>query len=503
MPNRILNILLCRSNDVVDTRVERARPVEQNVGVQRNVARQPRQLPGVARPRQNEVPRPAIQRPAAPIAPVVLAIAAPPRQQPVRQVNTARPEVATLVPPAAGAQLPDGSLEMTLPAPFSDMSSRQKIDALVIAASGLERKNHGRTLASLYAAASRGQQVDFREPVVKIETRKLSSQACRKFALEIALKSEGHRHEISTLSAALLEHALPEQTEFVILGVNISRDRLARWAMSQQLPGNIIVTDETRNADKLLMAENSQTVHELAIEKVGEAKFNRMRGKIPPGRQISTDDTEVGIRKYLATTASPETALRGLTRVMRKTNANNSFDEAADEVARGMPASLRSTMSVIWSYIQHVDTPALKERLCESMTNKLREIAMEGPCNVGACQRLLDIPTAIDWSVTEDISIEDLRRELAEIAAEVNEKYESEDDYYAQHRVEDGWEEAKGQDVDPNVNPELVPENLQDELKTELKKSLFSEKAEIELVVLRNIDATLVQDEIKRLLPGF
>ena len=382
-----------------------------------------------------------------------------------------------------------------------------KIDLLMQSAEDLRRSGGQHSLAELYSAAYRGLNVDFGPPTTRVGNRKLTVQGCKIFALEIALKFK--RERIAEISQSLLESAEADTNVFNILSIDFSRDRVANWSNHQLLPAEITITDELREVDKLLHRRKTQTVHEAAVITTGAQKLHRMRAKIPRDGMRSHRQTDNEIRHYLIGTPSPESALRGLDRVMQLRNRNRAFGEDANAQLE-VGGTVAETMSVIWSYIQHVDQPELKARLSESMAAKFREIAVEMPCNTGVSQRIIDIPTAIDWSVTEDISIEDLRRELAEMAAEINENFEKENTEYRQRLFEmTGHEELlQGRNDHANGNEDEIiaqaeVQRINEEISSALKRDLFVQKAEVELVFLRNLNPAIVKDEAERLFDGF
>lgn len=121
------------------------------------------------------------------------------------------------------------------------------------------------------------------------------------------------------------------------------------------------------------------------------------------------------------------------------------------------------------------------------MATKFREIAREQPCMTGVSQRIVDIPTAVDWALTSNISVEHLRVELAQMAGAVNEAFEEDN--------EDNCELVRKE-----AQQEHVVENP-DQTISDIKRRIFMEKADFELVFLRNINADLVRHEAERIFP--
>ncbi|EGF33619.1 hypothetical protein IMCC9480_3462 [Oxalobacteraceae bacterium IMCC9480] len=381
--------------------------------------------------------------------------------------------------------IPDAPESPTPPSPFTQSTSEEQIHTLLNAALALAQVEQPAATADEQAITNILAGIDhlYQEPTTKIGNRNLTVEGCIIFALEKALES--NRHRVPEISATLLEHAHPATTEFLIAGVDFKRERVIEWSRNENCPEIVTINNHNPIIDKALQASGSQNVHAYEVIIAGLAQFNAMRDRIPTDGLVSNEQAHAEIQGYLETQPSPELAIRSLNRIMARTNINRPFDEDAlmeNEFGKNVP----DTMTIIWSYIRDISDADLKKRVCDSMAMKLREIERERPCITGVSQRLADIPTAIDWSLTSNISIEQLRDELAQMAGEVNEKFEIDNKEYCDMLNQEAGQAHMG-DSCTTVN--------------DLKREMFLEKARIEFTVIRNIDPTLIRSESERIFP--
>lgn len=344
------------------------------------------------------------------------------------------------------------------------------------------------SLADIHAAAALVDDVDFmftyQTPTTHIGNRQLTQEGCFMFALDLALESD--RARVPEIAGFLLACADPEKSRFSVCGVDLPRERIAEWSRNENPPVTVAVTPEMNSLDKALRESGSQNVHDVDVLITASSQLTKMREKIPPSTVISARAARREIRAFLVQTASPESALNGMRRVMQTGGAAGPFGERADE-ENEFGETIAMTMAIVWNYIKTIEDPVLKNRLCESMATKFREIAREQPCMTGVSQRIVDIPTAVDWSLTSNISIEHLRVELAQMAGAVIEAFEEDN--------EDNCVLVRNE-----AQQEHVIENP-DQTISEIKRRIFLEKADFELVFLRNINADLVRDEAERIFP--
>ena len=125
------------------------------------------------------------------------------------------------------------------------------------------------------------------------------------------------------------------------------------------------------------------------------------------------------------------------------------------------------------------------------MKNRLIEIGRSGICGLGLTERIIDIPTGVDWSVTNAISQEQLNIEIAQMAGDINEEYEA---MYG--------EEA---DTDRNAAANAGDTTLAGDIEArinEIKRDMFFAKAKVELVLLRDLDEAFVRREISNIFPS-
>jgi len=391
------------------------------------------------------------------------------------------------------SSLSSNALQLDLPAPFSEMSDRLKIDILLQAAHKLEEKNRSGLMVRLQTTANQD-ETNLCFPVAQIESRRLSVEGCRKFALEIALQSPDNYSEIPAIADAFLASVPEEQTKFVILGVVLGRDRLMQWQIGEGLPGQINDSDSLHELDKVLYSIDSQSAHDPVVINEGIKRLNRIKENISPGASLTLDETENGIRQYLENRHSPEVALRGLEIVMQREGLG-AFEEDVS-LPTELGCSVATEMAIIWSYIQDVDDQDLKDNLLESMTEKFCEIVAERPCGTGVSQRLIDIPTAIDWSITEDVSVKDVRQQLTRIAAKIDEEFNDK----AQSDVKPFSIENVNSPSDNCIDYKLLHDKLPDPLEKELKRDLFKQRATVELLVLEGRHSETVSAEINNFL---
>ena len=149
--------------------------------------------------------------------------------------------------------------------------------------------------------------------------------------------------------------------------------------------------------------------------------------------------------------------------------------------------SVSSCISLVWKYIRSVADTTLRDQLKSSLAAKFHEIGSENFCAVGMIERIIDTPTAIDFSITGGIFIDDIRSELRSLAASVNEQMEDEHrDYLAILRNEAG---ALHIDGDP------------DEIFSVLKRDAFIQAAEVAFCKLRGLPKSTLVTEANIIFP--
>jgi hypothetical protein len=349
---------------------------------------------------------------------------------------------------------------------FAAMSARKKIDTLM----GMRNK-----LAAMQAQSGTAQ----------VGQRRLTASGCARFALEIGLQSDWK--QVPAISRALLMDAGSAEQNFPVFGTNFKRERIEAWARSENLPGGKKALPEIAAKDAAMMKmkhaspyERSENVSNESVLAAGNAQLRKIQSRVSPSALKTLAQTEREIRNYLYTMRLlpfSSRAVDGLNWVMAATR---------DERTPRVGGSLSNTLALLWTYIEHSENQ-LHQQLRESMTNKLKEIASEQPCPSGIAQRLIDIPTSIDWSVTDENSSEHLKYELARMAAETNEEFERD---HAQTCAQ----------VRENARQSYPPGNP-DATISALKRDLFLEKARIEFSVIRGLKAEAVRAEAEKVFP--
>lgn len=97
---------------------------------------------------------------------------------------------------------------------------------------------------------------------------------------------------------------------------------------------------------------------------------------------------------------------------------------ARTDIARVFALSPAQTLAMVWTHIENSEQP-LKDLLRDSLKNRLTEMGNQTFCALGLTERIIDIPTAVDWSVTKAISKEQLNIEIAQMAGDINEEHEA------------------------------------------------------------------------------
>ncbi|MBC7499060.1 MAG: hypothetical protein H7315_00910 [Herminiimonas sp.] len=369
--------------------------------------------------------------------------------------------------PAQRAKPSENPDAETIPArpesPFSRLNIDQKIQAL------LEAADNQIDQAADYDASFLDLET------TQIGSRNLTAKGCLGFALEIAL--EKRRAQVPDISLRLARILNAEDQMIPLFGVNFPRARIEAWSREESLPEPIQVHQEFTAKDNELGTAFAGNVHSDPVKEVGEKQLNVMKDRTAIGSKKTVEQTHAEIRDYIATLPSSASALKGLNRIMQFTGGE--FNDDASPF-----------LAIVWGYIERCSSQDMKQNLRNSMVIKLAEIATENPCSTGIIERIIDIPTAIDLSLPQDIPEEEVLTELAQMAGNINELFE---ENYAFDCT--GARAAAGDD-------ETSPARIAVEVTiSDLKRDMFLEKARIELVVLRNIDSNFVMATANKVFP--
>ena len=225
-----------------------------------------------------------------------------------------------------------------------------------------------------------------------------------------------------------------------------------------------------------MYVSDPQNVHNERVVKAHVEQLTKIRQRVTPNRRIDIASCENELTILLSTVPNRAAALHGLTLVQGRNDVISRFG-----------VSVRATLTDVWNYIRETSDNELRSHLQLSLVAKLREINKERPCSVGMIERLIDTPTAIDWSITTALSTEHLREEMRTMAGTVNNTFE---DDIAEHiaLIRAGQEPS-----DSNVDCENIL--------TMLKRDRFLQTADIEFGMLRGIDRKIVSREADRVFP--
>lgn len=345
-------------------------------------------------------------------------------------------------------------------------------------------------LDSAYSLGRRPNTGLFGEPTIKIGNRNLTVNECLTFALEIALETQ--RERVPEIATSIVHGVDADISRFSIFGVDFTRQRLEEWSREQSIPESIPVRPELAEADKGLKNDDRENVHSDEALIAGGMQLDEMRKRLTDTTKKSIAQTGEEIRHLINNKRPRESSeirartLAGLDRIMKSQTEEGPYGEEPNE-ATDFGETLASTLAIVWGYIEQVSDDDMKENLRESMGARLREIEPDFPCNTGVSQRLCDIPTAIDWSLTQGISLESLRSELAQMAGSINETFE------ADH--EDTCTDVRAQAAQGQISDDP------DKIIGALKRDMFYEKARIEYILLRNISPNTVIKEAKAIFP--
>ncbi|MES2832097.1 MAG: hypothetical protein V4695_08905 [Pseudomonadota bacterium] len=300
-------------------------------------------------------------------------------------------------------------------------------------------------------------------------------------ALDYAI--QGKKEEVPAICRQLITEYQAQDMNFLVLGIPFSRNRLCDWAREGlAVETHVAAAPEVQDMGKQLYNDNNQNVHAASVVIAMAAQLTTIRNRIPTSKNLSHAAAEAEIKSYLNTLGHGRAALKGLQIVSQRPEEITNFGE-----------SVQGCLTVLWNYIRAVEDPEMRLHLKESMAAKLGEIHREQPCATGMIERLIDIPTAIDWSITQKITLQHLRNELQTMAGAINESCDADDDMRTQAEIavaEAQSDASKGQ-VEACLDRET----------TKLKRDRFLHTARIELGLLRGIDQQLITAEAERIFP--
>ena len=346
---------------------------------------------------------------------------------------------------------------LTIGNTFNNKTPNQKIDWLLRAAGELREGDHPHLNQ------------------ISVGTRRLSKKEAFCFALEIGIESQ--RPRVPELCDQLLQTYDANSIRYNLFGVPFSRTNIANWAHEILINDEPIAWPKMLDLGISLYQGSRQNCFLPAVLIAFDDQLGVIAARVPAEQRISALAAEQEIRTYLQRARSPESAMTGFNMVRTRTVQIINFD-----------ASVRAAMVTLWNYIRLIPDENLREQLQKSMEKKFREINRERPCATGMIERLIDIPTAIDWSITQGISLESLRYELETLAATVHNEFEAENQDYTTIVRSEAGEDHVTADAD--------------ELTTMLKRERFLQTADVEFCRIRGIDRAIVKREAEKKFPA-
>lgn len=280
----------------------------------------------------------------------------------------------------------------------------------------------------------------------------------------------------------LLKVTDPDVETLVIQGVPRQRSALEDWVVQLQSPvaQNLGIQPDTleisRGLDSAMVENHRGNVHNMAVVQHGNIIYKRLCDRVDPQSRIpvSTVVDEL-LELSTSTSCDPELIRQALVRISR---------DSCKNTETGLLTDLPSILSVLWSYIQQQPDPEMKRNLTQALMARLAEIAREQPCNTGCLERLLDVPSGIDHTLSIFNRQAEIRAEVAKMASVINEKFHS---FFSGTELGD---EARTGLIDP-------------ELIAELKKNIFEQVATQELSTIRGLNPAEIRREVERLAAGF
>jgi hypothetical protein len=343
-----------------------------------------------------------------------------------------------------------------------------------------ERKTADQKIAWLLEASPelRGEQYHSSSKI-KAGARLMTDKEALCYALEVALESS--RGMVPLICTRLLQAFPAETIRFPIFGIEFERSRLTEWSTVGVAPSHPsasggVVSPEMQGLAAAMGNTGVQNVHAPTVV-IGIAdQLMKIRTRIDGSKKVTQREAEAEIAAYLKAQHATPDALAGFAVVAAREDVISSFDE-----------SNKTCLGILWNYIRLVSDPSLQALLKASMLTKFVEIQRERPCGLGMIERLIDIPSGIDLSLAQAISLADVRFELQTLAGKVNVDLEQEAaEYIAMVRQEVGQNHITG---DP------------DAVFASMKRERFLQTAQVEFCLLRGINRSVIKAEADRIFP--
>ena len=314
--------------------------------------------------------------------------------------------------------------------------------------------------------------------LILVGSRSMTRKSALCLALDFAI--EHKRDLVPSICRQLTNEYRADDQTFSIMGVPFSRLRLCNWAREGLAPGMpAIVPPRVEDLGKALYQDSSQNVHNTSVMNALSEQLSVIQNRVPESQRITDRQAESEIKAHIATAPASQSAQQGLALVLNRSDRVGHFGN-----------SVKGSLTAMWNYIRTVRDPHIQQNLKSSMVSKLREIGSERPCTVGMITRIIDIPTAIDWSLTQTLSHEHLREELRTLAGAINESVNVELDISNQRRAFARYRQNSTDGSNSNEK-EL----------TGLIRERFMHTADIEFSMLRGIDRQVVRTQANHVFP--
>ena len=314
---------------------------------------------------------------------------------------------------------------------------------------------------------------------IRANKRLMTDKEALCYALELALTSQ--RSRVPEICNRLLLAYPSPMVVFPVDGIEFDRKQISEWAQPGGLQMPVYAQDKPVKPEftALGMAmhrRDPQNVHSNQVVIALAAQLTSIRARVSRAQSVSQTQAETEIADYLRTNREYRRATDGFRATCARDEANPNFG-----------ISIRGCQALIWNFMRSSPEQETRELLKSALAAKLSEIAVEQPCAIGMIERLIDVPTAVDVSNTNRLSLPALRAELQALAARVNEQIETEEaDYIAMVRNEVGEAHING---DP------------EEFLSVLKRDRFLQMAQFDYCVLRGVSRAVLEEEANRIFP--
>jgi len=317
---------------------------------------------------------------------------------------------------------------------------------------------------------------------IAVGSRRLSNKEALCLALENGIASA--RDKVPEICEELIVRYEAEEVKFTLFGVAFPQSRVAEWSRHgltnvDGVTGNNDAVEDLGNLEKILHVNNSQNVHSPETMIAMANQLRRIANLVPEEMRVSRKVAEKEIRDYLRSRPSHGVPLAGYKIVEGK---------QAELINFG--CSTRDALTIMWNYIRAVSDQELQTNLKNAMVVRLIEIAEEGPtgpCATGTISRVIDIPSGVDLSLAQIVSVQQLRDELQIMAGRVSEEFDAENEEYVDMiKLEAGA-------------PHIVTDT--DVQMTAMKRERFLITADVDFGLIRGIDRQLVRMHTERVFP--